>query len=66
MGKCPYIESCPMFRLFKFETTKMIYRQKYCEEEYMECVRYQMRKSGTKPPPNLLPDGRELKVTVKM
>ncbi len=46
-----------MFKLFKLEATKKVYTKAYCEGNYEDCKRYQMRSEGHMPPDNLLPDG---------
>ena len=55
--KCKHFPRCP---LRNFEAKSMItskWRKKYCEKDFLKCVRYQEAEKGISHPDNMLPDG---------
>ena len=58
--KCPNLEGCPLFPLFRMKTSLSVWQIRYCESAFETCARYVRSKSGARVPPNLLPNGSEL------
>lgn len=56
---CQFIEGCPMFKYFR-RTAERVYREMYCEGDYVACERRKLRVAGKAVPANLLPHGGKL------
>jgi len=65
--RCKNMEGCSMYN-FITNAVRIIQLQpflkEYCmnPEKYNECARYKIKDEGGKPPDNLLPDGKILKI----
>lgn len=61
---CELLDRCPIFKELSnkdFDTFVQI-TEDYClSEKKMDCERFKIKKSGDKPPPDLMPDGSKLK-----
>ena len=51
-----------MFPLFKHEGTLAVWKINYCQADYTRCARYEQASQGTRPPRELLPNGKMLPV----
>ena len=60
MSACAHVESCPLFRLFTMSACLGIWKQNYCDGDWMRCARHQRAHAGEEVAPNLLPNGRLL------
>ncbi len=60
MEKCPRLEMCSMFKLFRHEATKTIFIRQYCEGDFKKCIRKQKKDTGREVPDNLMPNGEYL------
>ena len=49
-----------MFPIFQNRHVLRIYQIQYCESRFKDCERYKQASKGTMPPPELLPDGKNL------
>ncbi len=54
---------CPMYELFSLAGTQGIWQSLYCDADYRRCERFRLAQDGIPVPKNLLPDGKELRVT---
>ena len=56
---CKWIDICPLRRFEKEGKLNNEWKDKYCksEDNWKNCVRYQMDKQGTIHSDNILPDG---------
>ncbi len=57
---CPFLDKCPMFQKLKFDATKKLLINLYCQKDYQKCVRYIKRMKGEEVPDTLLPNGEKL------
>lgn len=60
--KCPNTAGCPLFPLFRMKASLGVWQACFCENAFETCARYKMSRTGVRVPPNLLPNGKELKV----
>ncbi len=56
--KCPYIDTCDMFKRFTTESAKKVFITLYCKGNFKKCARKKLRDSGQPVPENLLPSGK--------
>lgn len=63
--KCSHIATCPMFPLFKMESSLNVWKVNFCEANFTRCARYQKSSCGDDVPKNLLPNGHLLGVSLK-
>lgn len=54
MEDCLYLEKCPIFRYFK-HYAQVVYMEMYCQGNFQQCQRYQLRQKGEPVPDNPLP-----------
>jgi len=59
-GRCPYADSCAVFKYFRSENTKDVYTTAYCEGTFDFCERKKRQDIGKMVPDKLLPTGRYL------
>jgi hypothetical protein len=57
---CSHVSSCPLFAHFKMKSSLKVWQDVYCNGQYQTCERYKLASSGTRVPPNLLPNGKSL------
>ena len=63
---CEFSDKCPMyFHVVTNDFKELIsMTKKYCfSENYSNCARYKIRKSGENPPKELYPDGKLIKLS---
>lgn len=60
--RCPNTAGCPLYPLFTMRSSLRFWQAQYCDGPFERCARYQVRLTGTRPAPNLLPNGRSLEV----
>lgn len=61
--RCPNVDRCELFPRFKLEAALSFCLETYCHADYESCARFQhAREHKTKPPSDLLPNGRRLPV----
>jgi len=61
MMECEFLAKCPMFKLFEIESMGSAFISLYCKGPMMgNCERGIIRRTGTVPPDDLLPDGGTL------
>lgn len=58
--RCSHADSCELFPKFGLRGALKVWQTFYCEGKFEECARFQLSQAGRSPPPNLLPNGREL------
>ena len=54
---CPNLENCPMFKQFKLHRTTEYLMERYCNDNYKNCVRKKLKDSGKEVPDTLMPNG---------
>ncbi len=59
-ARCSHLRSCELFPKFALRASLRVWQTFYCEGKFEECARYRLAQEGTRPSPNLLPNGREL------
>jgi len=59
---CTHSKSCPLFAQFALHPALSIWQQRYCEQDFQQCVRYEKSLSGVAIPVTLLPNGKLLAV----
>lgn len=60
---CPNIERCELFPKIKLESSLTFCIEVYCRGDFTRCARYQhVKATKTKPPLELLPNGRRLTI----
>ncbi len=57
---CPNKQSCQLFPLFRLRSSLQYWMEVYCDADYRRCVRYQRACEGSMPPPNILPNGKDI------
>lgn len=60
MSTCEHVESCPLYRLFTMSACLGIWKQNYCDCDWVRCARHRKVSTGEQVEPNLLPNGRLL------
>jgi hypothetical protein len=58
------VTSCELFPKFGLQGSLKVWQTFYCEGDYERCARYRLARIGGHPAPNLLPNGKELDLTV--
>jgi len=62
MADCEFLTPCPIFAKFKLEGTKNYWIRMYCKGAMQEkCARRNLKQEGKPVPPEMMPDGSELK-----
>lgn len=61
---CEYLSRCPLYSHFTLEANRRFWQQSYCEGNFEACERYKLAKAGTRPSDTMLPNGKELVVTI--
>ncbi len=61
-SRCPNTPGCPLFPLFRMKSSLGVWQVQFCEARYEDCARYKLSRTGTRVPPNLLPNGKTLNV----
>lgn len=62
--ECPNINRCELFPKIKLESSLTFCIETYCRGDFSRCARYQHgQQTKTKPPIDLLPNGRRLPVS---
>lgn len=64
--KCPHMETCALFPLFKLRASLKVWQDNYCEGTFAKCARFQRSAEGKMSPMNLLPNGQMLEVVRKV
>ena len=59
---CPHTKDCPLFEQFRMESALRVWQMGYCESDYSRCARHKMVCSGADVPPNMLPNGKLIKL----
>jgi hypothetical protein len=62
---CPLEGECAMYDLFKLAGMQGLWQALYCHGTYQRCERFQASAAGRPVPPNMLPDGKFLRLTKK-
>ena len=62
---CVKMEMCPLYPKFTLEANLRFWQKNYCEADFDQCERYKMSMAGNRPPDTMLPNGKELLVTIR-
>jgi len=62
MTKCSHTSSCELYAQFSIKASLKVWTMRYCEGEQDACQRHRLFTAGEAVPPNLLPNGKLLKV----
>ena len=62
---CPNLGDCALFPQFVLRQNLRFWQKHFCEADYEECVRYELRAAGKPVPETLLPNGKQLRVTLR-
>ncbi len=61
---CSHIPGCELFPKFALRGSLLVWQTFYCHGKFEECARFKRSLSGRPVPPNLLPNGRELDLSL--
>ncbi len=62
--RCSHITSCELFPKFAIRGSLKVWVTFFCEASYENCARYRRALSNRPVPVNLLPNGRELDISL--
>lgn len=60
---CPHTNTCELFPLFNLKATLRIWQTNYCEGAHDTCQRFQRTQRGERVPAELLPNGKQIRIT---
>lgn len=60
---CPMEVGCPMYELFSLSGMLGLWQSLYCEADFRRCERFRLAQEGSPVPKELLPDGKELRLS---
>jgi len=60
-GICSHANHCGMYSQFGQSGLIKIWKDRYCESNYTDCVRFHLAAIGEVVPPNMLPNGKYLR-----
>lgn len=63
-GACSHISTCELFPRFGLNASLKVWQTFYCGGNYASCARYKSALAGRPPPPNLLPNGKLLDLSL--
>jgi len=58
------MEGCPLYPRFTLDANLRFWQKNYCEGDFEQCERYKMSLAGARPADTMLPNGKELLVTI--
>jgi hypothetical protein len=61
---CSHVSTCELFPKFALKGALKVWQTFYCEGNFESCARYRMALTGRPVPSKLLPNGRELDLTL--
>jgi hypothetical protein len=61
---CTHITSCPLFPQFTLKASLNVWQVHYCNGDFEKCARLKLSKAGQRVPPNLLPNGKSLDLSI--
>lgn len=64
MAACSHTGNCSLFPMISVNSALKVWRTFYCEGKWHECARYKLSLEGKPVPPNLLPNGKLLDISV--
>lgn len=64
MAACSHTSNCELFPMISVNSSLKIWRTFYCEGKWHECARFKLSLSGKSVPPNLLPNGKSLDLSI--
>lgn len=62
--RCSHITSCELFPKFAVRSSLKVWITFYCQANFGACARYQLALANRPVPVNLLPNGRELDLSL--
>lgn len=62
---CSHTSDCPLFAQFAMEPSLAIWKQHFCDGEFVKCVRHQLSLKGEAVPLTLMPNGKMIETKVK-
>ena len=65
MASCTRIGGCPLFAQFSIKASLVVWTTHYCEGDFARCARLKLATEGKLVPPNLLPNGKMLGVSLE-
>jgi len=61
---CPHTQGCPLFPLFRLRASLKVWQIQFCESDnHAACARFRLSTTGSRVPPNLLPNGKNLEIS---
>lgn len=64
MAACTQTSGCELFPMISVNSALRVWRTFYCEGKWNECARYKLSIEGKPVPPNLLPNGKFIDLSV--
>jgi hypothetical protein len=64
MASCSRVAGCPLFKHFSIKASLLVWTRSYCEGGFARCERLKLADAGLPVPPNLLPNGKLLAVSL--
>jgi hypothetical protein len=61
---CSRVSGCPLYKAFAMKSSLRVWQSYYCEGDFDRCERFRLSSAGSTVPPNMLPNGRLLDVSL--
>jgi hypothetical protein len=65
MPLCKRTDVCPLFTVPAMSRALPLWRGRYCDENPDLCQRLRLLESGTRPPTNMLPNGKLMDIRIE-